>query len=62
MFAGRVRLIGIIITKISPLNKSTMIKLRDLNKTYPGAVPLHVLKDRLWSAHSWRRRNLWSQP
>ena len=22
-----------------------MIKLRDLNKTYPGAVPLHVLKD-----------------
>lgn len=45
MFAGRVRLIGIIITKISPLNKSTMIKLRDLNKTYPGAVPLHVLKD-----------------
>lgn len=45
MFAGRVRLIGITITKISPLNKSTMIKLRDLNKTYPGAVPLHVLKD-----------------
>lgn len=31
--------------KISPLNESTMIKLRDLNKTYPGAVPLHVLKD-----------------
>ncbi len=45
MFAGRVRLIGITITKISPLNESTMIKLRDLNKTYPGAVPLHVLKD-----------------
>ena len=45
MFAGLVRRIGITITKISPLNKSTMIKLRDLNKTYPGAVPLHVLKD-----------------
>ena len=23
---------------------STMISLRDVNKTYPGAVPLHVLK------------------
>ena len=22
-----------------------MISLRDINKTYPGAVPLHVLKD-----------------
>ena len=22
-----------------------MITLRDINKTYPGAVPLHVLKD-----------------
>ena len=23
----------------------TVISLRDINKTYPGAVPLHVLKD-----------------
>ena len=22
-----------------------MIKLKNVNKTYPGAVPLHVLKD-----------------
>ncbi len=22
-----------------------MIHLKDVNKTYPGAVPLHVLKD-----------------
>ena len=25
--------------------ENSMIKLRDVNKTYPGAVPLHVLKD-----------------
>ncbi len=28
----------------SGLNNAEMIKLRDVNKTYPGAVPLHVLK------------------
>ncbi|MDE6650108.1 MAG: ABC transporter ATP-binding protein [Muribaculaceae bacterium] len=27
------------------LNKDNVISLRDINKTYPGAVPLHVLKD-----------------
>lgn len=26
-------------------NSNIMISLRDINKTYPGAVPLHVLKD-----------------
>ncbi len=27
-------------------NSNIMISLRDINKTYPGAVPLHVLKDK----------------
>lgn len=26
-------------------DRKTVIELRDVNKTYPGAVPLHVLKD-----------------
>lgn len=33
------------LTRVNTLNFSaTMISLRDVNKTYPGAVPLHVLK------------------